>query len=63
MNEADEIISEVRATIYAAGDGGSSRGIRDDVIALAGELRPTIGLDLDVSFEGAVNTRYFGDGG
>ena len=56
VNEADEIISEVRATIYALGMGGSSRGIRDDVIALVGELRPTIGFDLDVSFDGAVNT-------
>ena len=44
VNEADEIISEVRATIYALGMGGSSRGIRDDVIALVGELRPTIGF-------------------
>ena len=39
VNEADEIISEVRATIYALGMGGSSRGIRDDVITLVGELR------------------------
>jgi signal transduction histidine kinase len=54
--ELDEIISKVRATIYALGMGGSSRGIRDDVIALVGELRDTVGFDLDVSFDGAVNT-------
>ena len=56
VSEADEIISEVRATIYALGMGGSSRGIRDDIIALVGELRTTIGFDLDVSFDGPVNT-------
>jgi signal transduction histidine kinase len=54
--EVDEIISEVRATIYALGMGGSSRGIRDDVIALVGELRDTVGFELEVSFDGAVNT-------
>ncbi len=56
VSEADEIISEVRATIYALGMGGSSRGIRDDIIALVGELHTTIGFDLDVSFDGPVNT-------
>jgi signal transduction histidine kinase len=56
VHEVDEIISEVRATIYALGMGASSRGIRDDVIALVGELRDTVGFELDVSFDGAVNT-------
>jgi signal transduction histidine kinase len=54
--EVDEIISEVRSTIYALGMSGSSRGIRDDVIALVGELRDTVGFELEVSFDGAVNT-------
>jgi signal transduction histidine kinase len=56
VNEVDEIITEVRATIYALGMGGSSRGICDDVIAMVGELRATVGFELDVSFDGAVNT-------
>ena len=56
VHDVDEIISEVRSTIYALGMGGSSRGIRDDVIALVGELRDTVGFELDVSFDGAVNT-------
>jgi signal transduction histidine kinase len=56
VNEVDEIISEVRATIYSLGMGGSSRGIRDDVIALVGELRDTVGFELAVSFDGAVDT-------
>jgi signal transduction histidine kinase len=56
VHEVDEIISEVRATIYALGMSGSSRGVRDDVIALVAELRDTVGFELDVSFDGAVNT-------
>jgi signal transduction histidine kinase len=56
VNEVDEIITEVRATIYALGMGGSSRGVRDDVIALVRELRDTVGFELGVSFDGAVNT-------
>ncbi len=56
MNEVDEIITEVRGTIYALGMGGSSRGVRDDVIALVRELRDTVGFELRVSFDGAVNT-------
>jgi signal transduction histidine kinase len=54
--EVDEIISEIRATIYALGMGESSRGIRDDINSLVGELRATVGFDLDVSFDGAVDT-------
>jgi hypothetical protein len=56
VNEADEIISEVRATIYALGMGGSSRGVRDDIVALVSELRYTVGFELDISFDGAVDT-------
>jgi signal transduction histidine kinase len=56
VNEVDEIITEVRATIYALGMGGFSRGVRDDVIALVRELRDTVGFELGVSFDGPVNT-------
>ena len=56
VNEADEIISEVRATIYALGLGGSSRGVRDNLLALVSELRHTVGFALDISFDGAVDT-------
>jgi len=58
VNEADEIISEVRATIYALGMGGSSRGVRDDILALVSELRYTVGFELDISFDGAVDTAF-----
>ena len=56
VSEIDEIIAEVRATIYALGMGGSSRGVRDDVTALVRELSDLVGFDLQVSFDGAVDT-------
>jgi signal transduction histidine kinase len=56
VHEADEIIAEVRATIYALGMAGSSRGARDDILALVGELRRGVGFELDVAFDGPVNT-------
>ena len=34
VGEIDEIIGEIRSTIYALGMGGSSRGVRDDVTVL-----------------------------
>jgi len=55
VHEADEIISEVRATIYALGMDGTRRGARDDILALVGELRKSVGFELDVSFDGAVD--------
>jgi two-component system sensor histidine kinase DevS len=35
---------------------GSSRGARDDILALVGELRRGVGFELDVAFDGPVNT-------
>ena len=58
--EADAIIAEVRATIYALGMGGSSRGVRDDILALVGELRCSVGFELDISFDGPVDTAISG---
>jgi signal transduction histidine kinase len=55
VHEVDEIIAEVRATIYALGMGGSTRGVRDDVTVLVGELRDTVEFGLGVSFDGAVD--------
>ena len=56
VNEIDEIIEEIRGTIYALGMGGSSRGVRDDVIVLVRELNESVGFELVVSFDGAVDT-------
>jgi signal transduction histidine kinase len=56
VSEIDEIIGDIRSTIYALGMGGSSRGVRDDVTALAGELRDAVDFELHISFDGAVDT-------
>ena len=56
VSEIDEIIGEIRSTIYALGLGGSSRGVREDVTVLVAELREFVGFELVVSFDGAVNT-------
>jgi signal transduction histidine kinase len=56
VSEIDEIIGEIRSTIYALGMGGSSRGVCGDVTVLVAELRDLVGFELVVSFEGAVNT-------
>ena len=56
VSEVDEIIGEIRSTIYALGMGGLSRGVRDDVITLVRELRDLVGFELQVSFDGAVDT-------
>ena len=55
VNEADEIISEVRATIYALGMGGSSRGSGTTSSLWQQSCAPQLGL-IDVAFDGAVNT-------
>ena len=56
VNVVDEIIAELRATIYALGMGGSSRGVRDDLTVLVGDLRDMVGFELAVSFDGPVDT-------
>ncbi len=55
VDSIEAIISDLRATIYALGMAGSSRGVRDDVTILVGELRDMVGFELTVSFDGAVD--------
>ncbi len=56
VSEIDEIIGEIRSTIYALGIGGASRGVRDDVTVLVRELSDLVGFDLRVSIDGTVDT-------
>ncbi len=56
VGSIDEIITDLRATIYALGMAGSSRGVRDDVTILVGDLRDAVGFEVAVSFDGAVDT-------
>ena len=53
--DIDETIRQVRATIFELG-GGGGQGIRTRVAALVEELRPVIGFDVPVEFNGPVDT-------
>jgi len=57
--DIDETIRQVRATIFELG-GGGGQGIRTRVAALAEELRPVIGFDVPVEFNGPVDTAVSG---
>ncbi|MGO8825110.1 MAG: GAF domain-containing protein [Acidimicrobiales bacterium] len=53
--EIDRVIAQVRSTIYELGMGDDSRGIRDDITTLTRELRPVVGCEIDVMFEGPLD--------
>lgn len=54
--EIDRVIDRIRATIYQLGMGGEDRGLRDQVVSLVRELNPVVGFDVEVAFEGPVDT-------
>ncbi len=54
--EIDETIRQIRGTIFELGGSGDGRGIRARMLALADELRPVVGFDVPVEFNGAVDT-------
>jgi signal transduction histidine kinase len=54
--EIDRVIDRIRATIYQLGMEMEDRGVRDHVVSLVQELVPAIGLNVEVSFEGPVDT-------
>ena len=54
--ELDRVIAQVRSSIYELGMGDDSRGIRDDVVNLLHELQPVVGFDVEVAFEGPLET-------
>ena len=54
--EIDETIRQIRGTIFELGGTGDGRGIRARMLALAEELRPVVGFDVPVEFNGAVDT-------
>ncbi len=53
--EIDQVIHQVRSTIYELGMGGDSRGIRDEIVALIRELDLVVGFEVQVSFDGPVD--------
>jgi signal transduction histidine kinase len=54
--EIDRVIGGIRSTIYQLGMEGEVRGTRDRVVSLLRELRPVVGFDVEVSFDGPVDT-------
>ena len=60
VGELDRVITQVRSTIYELGMGNETRGARDHVRALVDELRPVLGFDVDLAFEGPVDTLLSG---
>ncbi|MGA2835143.1 MAG: GAF domain-containing sensor histidine kinase [Acidimicrobiales bacterium] len=55
VDDIDETIRQIRATIFELGAEGRGRGIRSDVIDLVAEVRPMIGFDVPVDFDGPVD--------
>jgi signal transduction histidine kinase len=54
--EIDRVIDRIRATIYQLGMGVEDRGLRDHIVSLVQELSSVVGLSVEVSFEGPVDT-------
>jgi signal transduction histidine kinase len=54
--EIDRVIDRIRATIYQLGMGGEDRGLRDHVVSLVRELSSVVGFDVEVGFDGPVDT-------
>ncbi len=56
VNDIDETIRQVRATIFELGVEGRGRGIRASMLSLLDELRPMIGFPVPVAFSGPVDS-------
>lgn len=56
VEEIDETIRQVRATIFELGGEGGGQGMRAYLAALASELQPVVGFEVPVEFHGPVDT-------
>jgi signal transduction histidine kinase len=56
VDDIDETIRQVRATIFELGVEGRGRGIRSSVLSLVDEMRPVIGFRVPVDFTGPIDT-------
>ncbi len=54
--ELDDVITQVRSTVYELGMRETSRGVRDDVRMLVEELHDVISFDVELRFAGPVDT-------
>jgi signal transduction histidine kinase len=55
IENIDDIIRQVRSSIYELGLGGDDRGVRATVLALVRSLDPVVGFEIHVSFDGPVD--------
>jgi len=56
VDEIDQVIHQVRSTIYELGMGEANRGIRDRVLALVRNLGYVVGFDVQVTFDGPIDS-------
>jgi signal transduction histidine kinase len=61
VEDIDETIRQVRTTIFELGTQGRGHGIRMAVRALVADLRPVIGFEVPVDFDGPVDTAVSGE--
>jgi signal transduction histidine kinase len=54
--EIDRVIERIRSTIYQLGMNGEDRGTRDRFVSRLAELRSVVGFDVQVSFDGPIDT-------
>jgi len=55
VDDIDETIRQVRATIFELGSAGRGMGIRSNVLALVEEVQPALGFDVPVEFSGPID--------
>lgn len=56
IEDLDATIRQIRSSIFELGAAGNTGSLRADVLALVQELRPVLGFDVTVSFDGPVDT-------
>jgi signal transduction histidine kinase len=60
VTEIDRVITQVRSTIYELGMGDESRGVRDDITLLVRDLDAVVGFEVELTFEGPVDSALSG---
>ena len=55
VSEIDQVIAQVRSTIYELGMGEDSRGIRDDIADLVRQLHEVVGFEVGLTFTGPLD--------
>jgi signal transduction histidine kinase len=56
ISDIDDTIRQVRTSIFELESDGIGRGLRDNVLSLLSDLRPMIGFDVHLLFDGPVDT-------